>query len=191
MRQRVGNERDTEKVRPHIDQGQTHTVHRNRAFWHHPAGQFRSTHDEQPHIFLLAAPLLDGTGTVHMPLDNVAIIAAISPQGTLEIDPAARAELTEIGDAGRFLHHLETQSSPSHGNNSEIGAIDGNTVSQVYAFHNRATLNAQLHHLAPRGHGDHRADIFHNTCKHNPSDVHSLTIDIAYHIRPRPSVAQM
>src|SRR5262245_46438534 len=106
MRQRIGNERNAEKVRSHIDQGQTHTVHGNRAFWHHATGQFRSTRDEQPDVFLLTAPLLDGTSTVHMPLDNVAIIAAVSTQSTLEVDPAARAKLTEIGDAGRFLHHL-------------------------------------------------------------------------------------
>src|SRR2546426_10566430 len=99
MRQCIGNECDAKNIRPYIDQAQTHTVHRNRAFWHHAAGQFRSTRDEQPDVFLLTPPLLKSTGTVHVPLDNVAIIAAIRTQGTLEVHPAARAELTEIGEA--------------------------------------------------------------------------------------------
>src|SRR5262249_7913828 len=176
MRQRIGNECDAEKISPHIDQGQTHTVHRNRAFWHHAAGQFRSTGDDQPDVFLLTAPLLNSPGTIHVPLDNVAIIAAISTQGTLEVHPAAGTELTEIGDAGRFLHHLKAQGGPGHRGDREIGAIDGNTVPQVYAFHDWATVNGQLHHFPPRGYGYHGPDMFHNTCKHSPSDVNTLTI---------------
>src|SRR5438128_4782987 len=79
VRQRIGNKRHTKKVRPHVYQGQTHPINRDRAFRYHTAGQFWGAGNKQAHVFLLAPPLSNGASTVYNSPDNMAIVAAIGP----------------------------------------------------------------------------------------------------------------
>ena len=51
---------------------------------------------------------------------------------------------------------------------------------RAYTFHDWATVNGQLYHFATGGYGYHGPDMFHNTCKHSPSEVNGLTIGIAH-----------
>src|SRR5262249_11080218 len=148
VRQRIGNERHTEKIRSYVYQGQTHPINRNRAFRYHTIRQFWGTGNKQAHVLLLAPPLSNAASTVYSPQDNMTIVAAIGPQGALEIHPAARTQETQIGDAGRFWHHLEAQRRPCHRRDREIGAVDGDAVSEMYPFYHWPAVNGKLYHFA-------------------------------------------
>src|SRR5262249_12533275 len=94
VRQRIGNERHTEKIRSYVYQGQTHPINRMRSFRYHPIRQFGGTANKQAPAPLRAPPLSNAASTVYNPPDNMTIVAAIGPQGALEIHPAARTQET-------------------------------------------------------------------------------------------------
>lgn len=169
QREGGGDEADGEVVGGRVDDGQAHSVDRDRALLHDVAGQpvGEGDLDDLP---VLGDPALDDAArAVDVPLDDVPAEAAAERHGALQVDPGAGGQRAEAGAVQRLGHDVGGELVVPEVHDGEADAVDGDGVAVFGALGHDGAAQSEAGGVVELLDGGDLTQFFDNSGEHSVS----------------------
>src|SRR3954470_8530795 len=164
-RERLGNQRDVERLVVDAGDREAHPVDRDRALLDRVAQHLRRRLHRQHAREAVLAHRGDDADPVDVALDDVTTEAVARAQCQLEVDAGPRLELAQRGAAQRLVHHVGAEARPAQPDRRQAHTVDRHRVALADLARQRR-LEAQPRAVGGAVDRGDRAQVRHETSEH-------------------------